>query len=41
LTTARELGANLMVLGTFQRRERCAITYSVVNVRAAQIAANT
>ena len=43
LTTARELGANLMVLGTFQRQgDKVRITYSVVNVRSgAQIAANT
>jgi TolB-like protein/Flp pilus assembly protein TadD len=43
LTTARELGANLIVLGTFQRQgDRVRITYSVVNVQSgAQIAANT
>jgi Flp pilus assembly protein TadD/TolB-like protein len=43
LNAARELGANLMVLGTFQRQgDRVRITYSVVNVQSgAQIAANT
>jgi Flp pilus assembly protein TadD/TolB-like protein len=42
LTAARELGANLMVLGTFQRQgDKVRITYSVVNVQSgAQIAAN-
>ena len=43
LRTGRELGANLIVLGTFQREaDRVRITYRVVNVsNGAQIAANT
>ncbi len=43
LTAARELGANVIVLGTFQRQgDRVRITYRVVNVgTGAQIAANT
>ena len=42
LRAARELGANLIVLGTFQRQgDRVRITYHVVNVRnGLQIAAN-
>jgi Flp pilus assembly protein TadD/TolB-like protein len=43
LTTARELGANLIVVGTFQRQgDKVRITYRVVDVRnGLQIAANT
>jgi serine/threonine-protein kinase len=43
LRTGRDLGANLIVLGTFQREgDRVRITYRVVNVsNGAQIAANT
>jgi Flp pilus assembly protein TadD/TolB-like protein len=43
LDTARGLGANVIVLGTFQRQgDKVRITYRVVNVRnGAQIAANT
>jgi serine/threonine-protein kinase len=43
LRTGRELGASLIVLGTFQREgEKVRITYRVVNVATgAQIAANT
>ena len=43
MITARELGANLIVVGTFQRQgDKVRITYRVVNVRnGAQIAANT
>lgn len=43
LNAARELGANLIVVGTFQRQgDRVRITYSVVNAKSgAQIAANT
>jgi len=43
LSTARDLGATIVVLGTFQRQgDKVRITYRVVNVRdGAQIAADT